>query len=149
MKSMSKMKLAILLAATIVVGASSAATAAQYFRQYYSRGWSYHPTRHYHYRRYYYKPYRSYSGYRHHYCVYYKARPRYVYYYNPYRRVYWGRYDLEDKGYSHLKKEDQSGNLDSIKESAFPKAGPMPSVPEVREGDNVTITPPPVDDLPK
>ena len=61
-------------------------------RQYYG-GWSYHPTSRYHYRAYYYRPTSTYGGYRHHYAIYYPTGPRsrYVYFYNPYRRTYWGR----------------------------------------------------------
>ena len=109
-------------------------------RHYYS-SWGYHPQKSYHYTYYYYKPRVSYSGYQHHYCIYYPSRPRYVYYYNPHRRVYWGRYDLEAKGYSLLEDADRKPNLSDIPESAFPKPGGMPNIPESEDG--VAMPPPP------
>jgi hypothetical protein len=115
------------------------------YRQRYS-SWSYYPTRTYYYRSYYYKPVSSYSGYKYHYCIHYPSRPRYIYYYNPVRKVYWGRYDLEDKGYSMLEEKDRKGDLDSIPESAFPKPGEMPVIPESEDG--VQIERPSADDLP-
>ena len=125
------------------------------YRQYYS-GWSYQPTRRYYVRRYYYKPTTSYSSYNYHYCVYYPSSystsrrySRYVYFYNPKRRVYWGRFDLEGepgKQYSLLKKEDQKADLDKIPEEAFPQPGEMPFIPESE--DKVRIDPLKKSDLP-
>jgi hypothetical protein len=103
--------------------------ALAYGRHYYG-GWSYYPQRTYYYSSYYYKPTPSYSGYKYHYCIYYPSQPQYVYYYNPYRKVYWGRYDLKAKGYSHLAEKDQKGELKDIPDSAFPKPGEMPAIPE-------------------
>ena len=136
-------------------GAQSAGAAPYRQRQYYS-SWSYQPQRSYYVRRYYYKPAVSYSSYHYHYCVYYPRRyssqprySRYVYYYNPRRRVYWGRFDLEGKPgeqYSLLKKADQKENLDDIPEEAFPKPGKMPVIPDSE--DMVPIEPIKADDLP-
>jgi hypothetical protein len=115
-------------------------------RQYYS-GWS-HTTYGYYYRTYYYKPYPAYAGYHHHYVIYYPSQPRYVYYYNPYRRAYWGRALVQNGGqeaYSLLAEEHRKGRLEDIKEEHFPKPGPMPKVPEAT--DDVKIEVPP-DDLP-
>ncbi len=121
----------------------------QYGRQYYA-GWSnnYYQSRGYYYRNYYYKPYASYPTYKYHYCIYYPSRPRYVYYYNPVRRRYWGRYDIEAKGYSLLADDDQKEKLSDIPEDAFPTPGNMPAIPESNDGDG-TIDVPPLDDLPK
>jgi hypothetical protein len=121
---------------------------ARGYRQYYG-GWSYYPARTYYYRYYYYKPYDSYEGYSYHYAIYYPSQPRYVYYYNPYSGYYWGRYDTQAKGddkYSLLKPEDRKKNIDDIPEKAFPKPGPMPSIPESKDGAKIE---PPPDDLPK
>lgn len=125
------------------------------YRQYYS-GWSYQPRRSYYVRRYYYQPTTTYKKYNYHYCVYYPSSystkrrySRYVYYYNPQRKVYWGRFDLEGepgKQYSLLKKEDQKEDLDQIPESAFPAPGKMPFIPESE--DEVRITPLKKADLP-
>jgi hypothetical protein len=117
-------------------------------RQYYG-GWTYYPERTYYYRSYYYKPFVDYEGYKYHYCIYYPAQPRYVYYYNPYKRVYWGRYDTQAKGgdcYSRLAEKDCKETLKEIPESAFPAPGKMPRIPDAR--DDVPIEPPP-SDLPK
>ena len=86
----------------------------------------------------------GYSGYRHHYVVYYPSYPTYTYYYNPYRRVYWGRYDFEKKGYSLLAPEDRKKKLADIPADAFPEPGQMPTIPEA--DDDVRMLPP--DDLP-
>src|ERR1700733_5353281 len=59
-------------------------------RHYYS-SWSYYPQRTYYYVKYYYRPQPAVEDYSYHYCIYYPAAPRYVYYYNPYSHVYWGR----------------------------------------------------------
>lgn len=125
---------------------TNTAEASFFYRQRYS-SWSYYPSSNYYYSSYYYKPYNTYSGYKYHYCVYYPSRPRYVYYYNPYRKVYWGRYDLEEQGYSHLAEKDQKEKLDDIPESAFPKPGAMPQIPDSE--DNVQVERPSKDSLPQ
>ena len=125
--------------AVLVVGTSlSSIVSANYFggRHYYG-GWNYYPTRTYYYSNYYYKPQPTYEGYMHHYCVHYPATPRYVYYYNPVRRVYWGRYDLEQKGYSMLAVKDRKEDLKAIPEEAFPKPGEMPPIPDSNDGEKM------------
>ena len=89
---------AAVIAAAAMFSASPAQ--AQYGRQYYTT-WSYYPTQQYYYTYYRYQTVVDAPTYDYHYCVYYPTR-RYVYYYNPVRRVYWGRYDLEKQGYSML-----------------------------------------------
>ncbi len=129
------------LALILTLGASSSAQANG--RQYYG-GWNYHPQRNYYYSNYYYKPTPTYSGYSYHYCIYQPSSPRYIYYYNPQRQVYWGRFDLEGKPgeqYSLLSEETRKQSLSDIPESAFPKAAAMPGIPEAE--DNVSIDPPP------
>ncbi|MDA7979098.1 MAG: hypothetical protein MPJ50_10065 [Pirellulales bacterium] len=155
MKSWKLFALAPLAAAAMFVSGPSSATQEaqagnlQYGRQYYA-GWSntYYQTRGYYYRNYYYKPYASYPTYKYHYCIYYPSRPRYVYYYNPVRRRYWGRYDIEAKGYSLLAEKDQAEKLSDISEDAFPTPGDMPAIPEsTDEGAQIDV--PPLNDLPK
>jgi hypothetical protein len=116
--------------------------------QYYG-GW--HQHKNYYYRTYYYKPRPTYAGYRHHYVVYHPQRPNHYYYYNPYRKVYWGRCPVDSHGeeaYSHLAEGDQRGNLEEIKESAFPAPGKMPLIPESDAKQNQRMDLPP-DDLPQ
>lgn len=139
------------------VSASCVATAAApaRSRQYYST-WTFQPRQRYYARRFYYKPTTTYSGYSYHYAIYYpkrySSRPRYsryVYYYNPVRRVYWGRFDLEGepgRQYSLLQPADRKSNLDEIPESAFPPPGEMPVLPDSQ--DNVRIRPIDKQDLP-
>ena len=132
----------LLIACTLIAGFTSVAIPTStaegaFFRRSYYNSWSYYSGRSYYYRYYYYKPYTSYSGYKHHYAVYYPSRPRYVYYYNPVRRVYWGRYDLEAKGYSMLAEKDRKADLKAIPESAFPKPGKMPAIPESTDGETI------------
>lgn len=140
---------AALLAGTVdpaTVGASYLAG-----RHYYG-GWNYYPTRTYYYSYYYYKPQPTYEGYKYHYCVYYPTTPRYVYYYNPVARVYWGRYDLEAKGYSLLAEKDRKADLKAIPETAFPKAGEMPKIPDADDDEKMLAIDPaglPKSEIPK
>lgn len=128
----------LLMVGSFAIGATMTQEAsAEALRRHYYSGWSYQPARTYYYSYYYYKPYASYSGYSYHYSIYYPTRPRYVYYYNPVRRVYWGRYDLEEKGYSLLAEKDRKAELDSIPEKAFPKPGEMPSIPDSEDGEKM------------
>lgn len=122
---------------------SQAASLRQYGRQYYA-GWSsdYYQSRGYYYCNYYYKPYPSYNSYNYHYCIYYPSRPRYVYYYNPVRKVYWGRYDIEAKGYSQLAEKDQAAQLSDIAEDAFPTPAAMPAIPESTDAGASIDAPP-------
>lgn len=126
----------ILLGTTMVAVTASTDAGFYGYRQYYS-SWSYHPSHNYYYTRYYYKPYPTYNTYSYHYCIHYQSQPRYVYYYNPHSQQYWGRFDCEGKPgeqYSLLKPEDRKGKLEDIPESAFPKPGAMPEVPEGADG---------------
>lgn len=128
--------------------ASSAAQAGRYhYRQYYS-GWYRQSSYGYYYSSYYYKPYYNYSGYSYHYAVYYPSQPRYVYYYNPYKKAYWGRFDTQGKPgqqYSLLAPADRKENLKDIPESAFPKPGKMPVIPDSEDGARID----PPKDLPR
>ena len=121
--------------------------AARFRRQYYST-WTYHPTANYHYCRYNYRPTVYTTTYQYHYVVRIPSRPRYRYYYNPVRRVYWGRYEVDcngnSKGYSLLAPEDRKGSLDEIDESKFPAPAEMPAIPD--SDDDIRIEPP--SDLP-
>jgi hypothetical protein len=133
--------LAVLSGLTV---ASTPPSASAYYgyRQYYS-AYRYVPSRSYYYTSYYYKPYESYSGYKHHFCVYYPQEPNYVYYYNPYKQVYWGRYDFENKGYSLLPEKERKQNLEEIDPSAFPEPGEMPRIPEGKDSVKIEIPPAP------
>src|SRR5262245_28932623 len=79
------------LASLSAWGASSAP------RQYYGYYRFYKPGN-YFYRLYYYKPSPNYVGYKHHYTIYYPSRPRFQYFYNPYKKVYWGRCPARTNG---------------------------------------------------
>lgn len=121
-------------------------TADAGYRQRYS-SWSYSPARRYYYTTYYYQPHSNYDGYLYHYCIYYPSQPRYVYYYNPHSGTYWGRYDMDEEGYSMLAEKDRKGTLVEIPDSAFPKPGKMPAVPESK--DNVSMVTLKKQELPK
>src|SRR5205814_10485205 len=100
------------------------------------------------YRTYYYKPTQDFIGYKHHYVINYNAHPQYEYFYNPYTKNFWGRCPAGEVGaesYSLLAEKDRSGNINHIPESAFPKPGPMPPVPESKDGAKLDLPP---DDLP-
>lgn len=133
------------LAATLLCAVAIPAYAG--FRRHYYGSWGYNTSYSYYYRPYYYYPSTTYTGaYHYHYCIHYPSQPRYVYYYNPYSSQYWGRYDLESQGYSLLAEKDRKANLKEIPESAFPKPGEMPAIPESEDG--VKIPAPDKDDLP-
>lgn len=131
--------LLLLIASSAMLVASPEQSSAGHYSPY-----SYHSRYGYYYSRYYYKPRASHRGYRYHYAIHYPSRPRHVYYYNAYKGLYWGRFDLEGKPgeqYSLLEGADRKGLLKEIPEAAFPKPAEMPRVPE-SEGDD-RIEPPP------
>src|SRR5262245_31420378 len=130
------------LAGVFLLSAAAGSQADYGPRQYYS-GWS--PTTYgYYYRTYYYKPYPTYTSYNYQYVIYYPSRPSYYYYYNPHRRVYWGRSPVQNDGkavYSLLAEEHRKGTLNEIREEHFPKPGPMPPVPESKDGARIDVPP--------
>lgn len=136
-----KFVLAMLALGFVALATANSADAA--YRQYYS-SWRYYPSQSYYYTTYYYKPAPTYPSYNYHYCVYYPSQPRYVYYYNPHARHYWGRFDCQGAPgaqYSILKPEDRKPELSQIPETAFPKPAAMPQIPEAT--DNASVDPPP------
>src|SRR5690242_11217839 len=70
-----------------------------------------------------YKPSRDAAGYLTNYAVWYPSLPKYVYYYNPAKKTYWGRYNVQTKGYSLLAEKDRTGRLRDIPDKAFPPEG--------------------------
>lgn len=144
---------ALLMAACTFVMAEQASAQGSHAqpRQYYS-GWKKHPSHDYYYRSYYYKPSPNYSGYKHHYAVYSQNKPKHIYYYNPYKKAYWGRcyagYDSTYSGkplYSLLKPEHRQPNLIDIPEAHFPEFGGLPPIPGSDDGVLLDLPP---DDLP-
>lgn len=119
-------------------------------RQYYS-GWNYNKTKSYYYRTYYYKPKKDYYGWKHNYMTYYPRQPKYAkhyYYYNPYKKTYWGRVPTSCGGepqYEILEPMDRKEELKDIPEPAFKKMDKMPPIPE--STDSVPMDLPP-DDVP-
>ncbi len=140
-----------LVLAVALCGLAPDGSAANLRRQYYDSSYSYNEINNYHYCKYYYYPTPASTTYHYHYVIYYPARPRYVYYYNPTAQYYWGRFEIDDKGqgkgYSLLEEKDRKKKLDDIAESAFPKAGDMPPIPE--STDKEAMEKPPLDKLPK
>jgi hypothetical protein len=126
--------------AGLMSGNSSEAGYRGYARHYYS-SWSYYSYRNYYYSTYYYYPTTYATTYNYHYVVHYPSQPRYYYYYNPVRRSYWGRYDLQAEGYSLLAEKDRKEHLSDIPESAFPTPGMLPAVPGTE--DSLTMAVPP------
>ena len=143
----------LVIAASMVVGPTAQESEAGFrrYRQYYS-SWSYRPARRYYYSTYYYRPTPTYPSYSYHYTIHYPSRPRYVYYYNPHTRHYWGRFDregTEGAQYSLLAEKDRKENLEDIPESAFPAPGAMPVIPGSEDGEQIAAPPSaPGEDLP-
>ena len=127
----------LLIAVLGLLAVASSVQGALLARRHYYGGWTYYPSRTYYYTNYYYYPTTTSTNYRYHYCVHYPTQPRYVYYYNPYSSVYWGRYDCEEKGYSLLAEKDRKADLKEIPEKAFPKPGEMPEIPESTDGEKM------------
>src|SRR5579872_6504079 len=136
------------LAVLLLAGLALPARAQTYSpRQYYGPVRK-HPKYNYSYRTYYYKPTPTYAGYRHHYAVYVPARPKYIYYYNPYKKQYWGRCPAHSAGkpvYSLLAPRDRRASVEDIPESAFPPPGKLPRIPEAEDDARLDLPP---DDLP-
>jgi hypothetical protein len=135
--------------ALTLIGIFDAAAPANPYscRQYYGN-WQKHAQQNYYYRAYYYKPYPTYAGYKHHYVMYHPQHPKHFYYYNPYKKTYWGRCPVDYGGqslYSKLADRDCRENLEDIPETAFPAPAKAPAVPEAT--DDATLELPP-DDLP-
>jgi hypothetical protein len=146
-------KLAFLtvLSFSAILGAFAAPVSAQNFgspRQYYAP-WQKHPSHNYFFRQYYFKPTPTFSGYRHHYAIFHPSRPQHIYFYNPHKKVFWGRCPAQRDGeatYSLLAEKDRKGALKDIAESAFPKPAATPPIPDSRDGAVLDLPP---DDLPE
>jgi len=105
-----------------------------------SRGFAFRP--------YYYKSTPDFVGFKHHYVVHFQSHPQHNYFFNPYTKQFWGRCPVASEGkasYSLLAANDRSGDINKIPESAFPKGGPMPPIPESSDGALLDLPP---DDLP-
>jgi hypothetical protein len=140
----------LLVVAVLMLAAPATPAFAQSGRQYYDTSWSYNQNYGYYYRTYYFQTTVTQTTYDYHYCIYYPAQPTYIYYYNPEKQYYWGRYEVGstgDKRYSKLKEEDRKKDLKDIPNDKFPEADKMPSIPGAE--DKVAIDPPPDTDLPK
>jgi hypothetical protein len=140
----------VLAVAFAIAGFNATVTnAADHFGSRQSFGDWRHHQRGFSYRPYYYKPHQQFVGFKHHYVIHYKARPQHHYFYNPYKKQFWGRCPVATEGkpsYSLLAEKDRSGDINKIPESAFPKPGAMPPIPESTDGATLDLPP---DDLPE
>jgi len=101
-------------------------------RQYYGEWtWS---SKGYYFCKYNYKPDAKTADYGHHYAICYPARQQHIYYFDPYRKVYWGRYDRVADGYSVLGDTARKRRLEDIPESAFPPPAGLPCIPQAKDG---------------
>ncbi len=118
-------------------------------RQFYG-AWQKHQKFGYHFRPYYYKPTPSFNGFKHHYVIHHPSRPLHHFFFNPYKKLYWGRCPAKrDDGvgrYSLLPVEARKGSLKDIKEADFPELGDVPPIPESEDGEPMDLPP---DDLPQ
>jgi hypothetical protein len=106
-------------------------------QEYYS-GYKDSPARGYRYSYYYFK---IAGGFRYHYCTNSPGSP-YVYYYDPQTQLFWGRYDLNAKGFSLLAPNDRKGNIRAIDPAAFPAPGPAMNNPATGDPLSTPPTPP-------
>jgi|SRR5580704_2147482 hypothetical protein len=134
---MAQRSLQFLVGAVLVVSAlGGAARAAVSPRQWYN-DWTYYPQFGYYYSSYYYKPSASSDVLKFQFCIYYPAHPQHVYYFDPVKHLYWGRFDVKGEPghqYSLLDPKDRKEKLKDIPEGAFPMAGKMPPIPESSDG---------------
>ncbi len=117
-------------------------------RQYYSE-WQASPKTTYAYRYYYYKPAADYGGYKYQVVVHYPSKPKWNYFYNPYKKVFWGRCPSEygdQPVYSILPPEMRKPTVAEIPEKAFPAPSAVPNVPD--STDNAKLDLPPNDPPP-
>lgn len=139
------------VAAWIVLLAASLsplpASAQQHHHRQYYGNWHGHSSG-YSFRPYYYKPHQQFAGFKHHYVIHHPKFPKHLFFYNPYKKQFWGRCSADHGGkpeYSLLAEKDRSGDLEKIPETAFPKPGPLPPIPESTDGATLDLPP---DDLP-
>ncbi len=138
---MVRMNLVVLVGLAVGVLAANTPATAQQPRQYYAKFWA--KNKGYYFKRYFYKPTASAVTYRMHYVIYYPSKPRYYFFFNPYNRLYWGRYDRQEGGYSNVSEADQRPQVSEIKEAAFQAPAAMPFIPESK--DSVPIAGLPAD----
>jgi hypothetical protein len=132
---------------TSVVGSSPILAADHFGSRQFFGDWHGH-AQGFSYRSYYYKPTPQFVGFKHHYVIHFQSRPEHNYFYNPYNKQFWGRCPVETDGrasYSLLAADDRNGDINKIPESAFPKPGAMPPIPESTDGATLDLPP---DDLP-
>jgi hypothetical protein len=138
----------IMFALTAGLITTTASRAADQFHSRQSFGdWHQHQ-RGFSHRAYYYKPHQNFVGFKHHHVIHFNSRPQHHYFYNPYKKQFWGRCPVATDGkpsYSLLAAKDRSGDINKIPESAFPKPGAMPPIPESTDGATLDLPP---DDLP-
>ena len=113
-----------LLAAALLGAVASGVAQAAPRRQYYN-DWNFYPQFGYYYISYYYQPSPRDAGYKYQFCLFYPSNPRFVYYFDPVRHLYWGRLDMKgtpDHQFSLLAEKDRKEKLKDIPEEAFPEA---------------------------
>ena len=144
----SRFRLSAALCAALLAACGAAALANPHAPRQYYGGWQKHPKHNYSYRPYYYKPSPTFAGYKHHYVVHSPQRPNHFYFYNPYKKQYWGRCPVATNGkalYSKLADKYMKEYLEEIPESAFPEPGQPPTLPDATDDAALELPP---DDLP-
>ncbi len=113
-------------------------------RQYYSE-WQTSPKTSYTYRYYYFKPTPDYSAYKYNVVVHYPSNPNWNYFYNPYKKQFWGRcpYEYgEAPSYSILAPQDRRPTVAEIPEKAFPQVTTsLPPIPDSKDGAKLDLPP--------
>jgi hypothetical protein len=110
-------------------------------RQYYTL-WQYDAARACYSCYYQYLPTATSTAYNCHEVIYFAGDPYHYYYFNPYKRKFWGRAPVHQVAgsprYSRLAPQDTREYIQQIPQSAFPTPGAMPMIPE--SSDNVAMT---------
>lgn len=74
--------------------------------------------------------------------IHFQHRPNHNYSYNPYKKQFWGRCPVEtnrEASYSLHAEKGRSGDTNKVAESAFPKPGKMPPIPESTDGATLDL----------
>lgn len=137
----------ITVAALLLVLGTATTLSADEPRQSYS-AWSFSKEKGYYFAKFTYKPSAGPCEPKTHYCILKPDEPHRVYYFNPYEKKFWARFDAkaeEGKQFSVLKPEARKETLAEIAEREFPEPAAAPELPEATDGE--TVEPP--SDLPE
>lgn len=115
-------------------------------RQFYS-DWKWNSEKKYHFRKYFFKPTVESPKHKYHYAIYVPEKPKHIFFYNPHKKHYWGRCPIDSPSkYAILPPKHRKPKLTDIPDHAFPQWGPLPPIPDSKDGQAMVLPP---NDLPE